>query len=96
MNTKKPIQKPMSIKMEAIEKWLETTGKTMLQTIGIKAGHIVVDFGCGDGMYTLPCSQLLGTKGKIYSLDKEKTKNSDKKIVFDSIVLSATNPYFIT
>ncbi len=68
--------------MNPIEKWLEATGKTMLQSIGIQPHHNVLDFGCGEGMYTLVCSQLLAEKGRLHALDKNTTQLNElsKKI----------------
>ena len=80
----------MSNTTDPITNWLHTTGKTMLQSIGIQPGLTVVDFGCGDGMYTLPCSQLLATKGKIYSLDKDKTKINTLREELDKFRINNT------
>jgi ubiquinone/menaquinone biosynthesis C-methylase UbiE len=32
----------------------------------------VLDFGCGSGTYTIPVAKIVGTKGKVYALDKDK------------------------
>jgi len=44
----------------------------MLQRIGITKGQTVLDFGCGSGTYTIPVAQIVGKKGKVYALDKDK------------------------
>ncbi len=44
----------------------------ILQRIGIKRGHIVLDFGCGSGTYTIPVAKIVGKQGKVYALDKDK------------------------
>jgi ubiquinone/menaquinone biosynthesis C-methylase UbiE len=44
----------------------------VLQQIGIKRGHIVLDFGCGLGMYTIPAARIVGAQGMVYALDKDK------------------------
>jgi len=44
----------------------------ILQTIGIKRGQTVLDFGCGSGTYTIPVAKIVGKKGKVYALDKDK------------------------
>ena len=57
---------------EDIKKWLEKDGEQFLKKIGLKEGQTVLDFGCGDGHYTIPAARLLGKKGKVYALDKDK------------------------
>ncbi len=44
----------------------------ILQRIGIKRGHIVLDFGCGSGTYTIPVAKIVSKQGKVYALDKDK------------------------
>jgi ubiquinone/menaquinone biosynthesis C-methylase UbiE len=50
---------------------LEVSVFQLLKDVGIKAGHIVLDFGCGSGTYTLPAARIAGDKGKVYALDKD-------------------------
>jgi ubiquinone/menaquinone biosynthesis C-methylase UbiE len=40
-----------------------------LREIGIRAGHVVLDFGCGSGTYTIPAAKLVGNGGRVYALD---------------------------
>jgi len=51
---------------------LELTIIKTLQRIGIKNGQTVLDFGCGSGTYTIPVAKIVGKKGKVYALDKDK------------------------
>ena len=51
---------------------LELTVIKILQRIGIKNGQTVLDFGCGSGTYTIPVAKIVGKKGKVYALDKDK------------------------
>jgi ubiquinone/menaquinone biosynthesis C-methylase UbiE len=44
----------------------------MMQTIGINKGQIVLDFGCGSGTYAIPIAKIVGKKGRVYALDKDK------------------------
>jgi len=55
-----------------IKKWLEEDGERFIKDIGIKKGHIVLDFGCGEGHYTIPAAKVVGREGKVYSFDKDK------------------------
>jgi len=44
----------------------------ILERIGIGRGQTVLDFGCGCGTYTIPMARIVGRKGKVYALDKDK------------------------
>jgi len=46
----------------------------ILQRIGIKRGHTVLDFGCGSGTYTIPVAKIVGKEGKVYALDKDRNE----------------------
>ena len=55
-----------------IERWLKVDGEIYLKDIGIKKGQSILDFGCGDGHYTIPAAKVVGEKGLVYAQDKEK------------------------
>ena len=62
----------------------------LVNTLGIKEGHKVLDFGCGIGSYSLPVAQLVGTSGRVYALDIhpiaiERVKKRAKKMALDNI-----------
>jgi len=57
-----------------IEKWLKEDGEKVLKEIGVKEGQIVLDFGCGSGIFSLPAAKIIGKEGKVYALDKNKTE----------------------
>ena len=57
-----------------MKKWLDGKGETILREVGIKKGHVVLDFGCGSGNYTIPAAKIVGDKGVVYALDKDKWK----------------------
>jgi len=44
----------------------------MLQQIGISRSQTVLDFGCGYGAYTIPVAGIVGERGRVYALDKDK------------------------
>jgi len=52
--------------------WLNGKGAEFLKRIGLKTGDRVLDFGCGSGHYSIPAAQVVGEKGTVYALDKEK------------------------
>jgi ubiquinone/menaquinone biosynthesis C-methylase UbiE len=41
----------------------------ILKEVGIQAGFMVLDFGCGAGSYVAATSRLVGQSGKVYALD---------------------------
>ena len=57
-----------------IEKWLKEDGEKVMKEIGIKEGQVILDFGCGSGIFSLPAARIIGKEGKIYALDKNKTE----------------------
>ena len=55
-------------------KWEREEGVNLLKKVGIKPGHTVLDFGCGDGNYSILAAKIIGNEGKIYALDKNSEK----------------------
>lgn len=63
-----------------IKKWIEQNGEKFLAKVGIKKGQTVLDFGSGEGNYTIPASKLIGSNAKVYAVDKdEKVLNKLKR-----------------
>lgn len=62
---------------QLMEKWLDGRGEAVLREVGIKKGHAVLDFGCGSGNYTIPAAKIVGEKGVVYALDKNRWKLDD-------------------
>ncbi|RKY42521.1 MAG: hypothetical protein DRP85_02595 [Candidatus Makaraimicrobium thalassicum] len=54
-----------------ITKWVEEEGLKFFRKIGIREGQTLLDFGCGEGYYTIPVSKAVGKTGKVYALDKD-------------------------
>ena len=57
-----------------VEKWFKEEGAKVLKKVGIKENHIILDFGCGAGTYSLPTAKIVGKKGQVFALDKSKSK----------------------
>jgi len=58
--------------VDAMDTWVHYTGQEFLKDIGMKKDQHVLDFGCGNGTYTLPASLVVGKNGSIYSVDKNE------------------------
>lgn len=55
-----------------VKKWLDKDGIAFLENIGIQKNHFLLDFGCGEGHYTIPAGKVVGEGGKVYAVDKDK------------------------
>jgi len=55
-----------------LRNWLQKDGVQLLRNAGIFEGQTVLDFGCGAGNYTIPAAEIVGKKGKVYAVDKER------------------------
>jgi len=55
-----------------IKRWIVKEGEKFLKEIGIKSCQSILDFGCGVGNYTIPAAALVGEKGTVYAVDKNK------------------------
>ncbi len=40
-----------------------------LESIGLHAGMVFMDIGCGYGFFTIPAAQIVGEQGKVYAVD---------------------------
>jgi len=61
-----------------IEEWLNGEGEKFLKYMGIEEGQNILDFGCGNGIYSIPAARVAGRRGKVYALDNNK--NSIKEL----------------
>ena len=53
-----------------------------IEKFGIKKGSIVIDYGCGPGMYIKRASELVGKEGLVYAVDiHELAIKSVKKLI---------------
>jgi ubiquinone/menaquinone biosynthesis C-methylase UbiE len=43
--------------------------KRQINLLQLKNGMVVIDWGCGTGRHTIPVSQSIGDKGKVFALD---------------------------
>jgi ubiquinone/menaquinone biosynthesis C-methylase UbiE len=43
----------------------------VLRNLGLKAGHVVADFGCRAGRYAVPAARIVGKRGRVYAIDRD-------------------------
>jgi cyclopropane fatty-acyl-phospholipid synthase-like methyltransferase len=55
-----------------LRRWLMHDGVRFFKTLGLQPGYRVLDFGCGDGVYSVPASLVVGQKGVVYALDRDR------------------------
>ncbi len=55
-----------------MKEWLENEAINILKNFGLKKGQIVVDFGCGKGIYSIIAAKIVGNAGKVYALDSDE------------------------
>src|SRR6056297_2512506 len=77
-------------------KWEANVGSDFIDKVGIESGDYVLDFGCGEGLFSIPAAQKVGSKGRVYALDidSENLNLLSKKIEekgLDNIELIHTN-----
>lgn len=58
---------------------LKKHAKQTLKDVGIDKGQTVLDCCCGIGTYTIPAAELVGSKGKIFAVDRNYSKLDDLK-----------------
>jgi ubiquinone/menaquinone biosynthesis C-methylase UbiE len=42
-----------------------------LESLGLRAGMVFMDIGCGSGFFTIPAAQIVGEQGKVYAVDTD-------------------------
>lgn len=45
-----------------------------LREVGIRPGWAVLDFGCGFGRHALAAARLVGESGRVYAVDRDRTR----------------------
>lgn len=54
--------------------WIEKEAPQFLNQLGIVEGQTAMDFGCGNGDYTLILARVVGEHGKVYAVDKNRDR----------------------
>ncbi|MRT92511.1 class I SAM-dependent methyltransferase [Ancylomarina sp. 16SWW S1-10-2] len=52
--------------------WLQSEEAKMLKDLGVKNSDYVIDFGCGEGRYTIPLSKIVGKDGHVYAVEQDE------------------------
>ncbi|NLB55212.1 MAG: class I SAM-dependent methyltransferase [Lentisphaerae bacterium] len=52
------------------KQWMTFDGIVFLFRLGIRSNDTVVDFGCGQGAYSIPASLLVGEEGRVFAVDR--------------------------
>lgn len=55
-----------------VERWFLEEGENLLKKVGVRPGDLVLDFGCGNGCYTIPAAKRTGERGVVYALDTRR------------------------
>lgn len=58
-------------KLFSTERFKSLRPAELLANLGLKEGDIMIDVGAGNGFFSLPGAEIVGEKGKIYSVDVE-------------------------
>jgi len=53
-----------------MDKWSSEQIEVVLRDFGVHQGQTVLDFGCGEGTYTIPAARIVGKHGTVYALDQ--------------------------
>ena len=53
--------------VDIVMKWFHP--KLNLESIGLRAGMVFMDIGCGYGFFTIPAAQIVAEQGKVYAVD---------------------------
>ena len=71
--------------------------ESVVRDAGITTGQTVLDFGCGNGNYTIPAAKQVGHGGTVYAIDsngsklKELSERAIREHVADVILVRHTN-----
>jgi len=55
-------------------KWSSEQIEVVLRDFGVHQGQTVLDFGCGEGTYTIPAARIVGKHGTVYALDQAESR----------------------
>ena len=79
-----------------IKNWEQKQGVKFLSKVGVKKNFVLLDFGARIGHYSIPAALVVGKKGKVYALDKNKStldelKEKSEKLSLENIEIVKTD-----
>jgi ubiquinone/menaquinone biosynthesis C-methylase UbiE len=77
-----------------LETWFGDEGIGVLRNVGIGQGHVVLDFGCGEGYYAIPAATLVGPAGRVFALDRDRRALAQLMLVAETRGVSNIVPLF--
>ena len=66
------MSKKPTVKEEKGDKWFRYRAESFLRSIGVRECLQVADVGCHNGRFTLPAARIVGSRGIVYAIDKDK------------------------
>lgn len=55
------------------KRWENDLGMRLLKKVGIKSQDRILDFGCGNGNYSIPAARLTNPEGQVFALDQNNS-----------------------
>lgn len=75
--------------------WNNQLATHFIKKIGIKSGDRILDFGCGEGRFSIPAAKVVGEQGEVYALDQDQAairtiRNKISGLPYNNIVTVKT------
>jgi len=67
-------RKGRAVYLSEVSEWQHNEAVDLFTDMGVQDGSAVVDFGCGQGRYTLPAAIAAGADGTVYAVDTSPTQ----------------------
>jgi len=78
------------------QRWENKLGQQFFEDIGVQSGDRVLDFGCGEGRFSIPAARATGPNGQVFALDKDESsintvRQKMSELSVDNITTIKTN-----
>jgi ubiquinone/menaquinone biosynthesis C-methylase UbiE len=71
-----------------VRRWIERDGLKFLRRIGAKEDQKLLDFGSGEGHYTIPAAKVVGPFGRVYAVERDDRKVDELQQLLDEYGIS--------